>query len=193
MPEIAVKYREPFGGHRLAPEGFVKVKTAVMSVSDKGGLAEFAKVLEAYGVDMLATGGTFTELKAAGLKVRSLQEDMKLPTYVSGRVKTLHAPLHAGILARGTEKDMAELRAMGVGPVGMVVCNFYPFREAVAKGVKDDAELVELAVRNALAIGAGHSFIVFLPEGYPGNVLNQVKQVPEGCRNQCATASSEIG
>ena len=124
-------------------EGEVKVRNAIVSVSQKSGLVEFASALSGFGVVMMATGGTYASLKEAGVEVKSLQDDMKLPTAVSGRVKTLHAPLHASILARGTKEDLAELDAMGVSPIDMVVCNFYPFSEAVSKEGVRDKELVE--------------------------------------------------
>ncbi|MGD0318260.1 MAG: bifunctional phosphoribosylaminoimidazolecarboxamide formyltransferase/IMP cyclohydrolase [Nitrososphaerales archaeon] len=123
-------------------EGVVKVGTAVLSVSDKAGLVGFAGALSGFGVEILATGGTYAALKEAGLSVKSLQDDMKLPTALSGRVKTLHAPLQAAILARRTSEHLAELSAMGVKPVDMVVCNFYPFQEALRRGAADEA-LVE--------------------------------------------------
>jgi phosphoribosylaminoimidazolecarboxamide formyltransferase/IMP cyclohydrolase len=123
-------------------EEIVKVRTAVLSVSDKTGLADFAGTLLSFGAEILATGGTYAELKDAGLSVKSLQDDMKLPTALSGRVKTLHAPLQAAILAKRTSEHLAELEAMGVKPVDMVVCNFYPFQEALRKGAVDEA-LVE--------------------------------------------------
>ncbi|MDV3277577.1 MAG: bifunctional phosphoribosylaminoimidazolecarboxamide formyltransferase/IMP cyclohydrolase [Nitrososphaerales archaeon] len=125
------------------PDSPVKVETAVLSVSDKQGLVEFAKELERFGVEMLATGGTYSELSRGGVRVKSLQEDMKLPTAISGRVKTLHAPLQAAILAKSSEEHLQELKAMGVRPIDMVVCNFYAFQEALKKGTGEDAELVE--------------------------------------------------
>jgi phosphoribosylaminoimidazolecarboxamide formyltransferase/IMP cyclohydrolase len=123
-------------------EGIVKVETAVLSVSDKTGLVSLAGGLSSFGVEMLATGGTYATLKEAGLSVKNLQDDMKLPTALSGRVKTLHAPLQAAILARRTSEHLAELSAMGVKPVEMVVCNFYPFQEVLQQGAADEA-LVE--------------------------------------------------
>ena len=123
--------------------GLVRVERAVLSVSDKEGLVEFATRLAEFKVEMLATGGTFSALAGGGVQVKSLQEDMKIPTAVSGRVKTLHAPLHAAILARRTGEHLAELRSMGVKPVDMVVCNFYPFEEALRKKGIGDGELVE--------------------------------------------------
>ena len=111
-------------------------------MSDKSGLADFARVLTSFGVEILATGGTFTALKEAGLEPRSLQDDLHLPSAVSGRVKTLHAPLHAAILAKDTEGHMAELKAMGVKPIDMVVCNFYPFQKMLSGGATEET-LVE--------------------------------------------------
>jgi len=125
-----------------ASSGMVRVRTAVVSVSEKQGLVEFVRGLRGFGVEVLSTGGTFSTLKDAGVESKNLQSDMNLPTAVSGRVKTLHAPLQAAILARDTEEHLAELKKMGVPPVDMVVCNFYPFREALAMG-KTIADLVE--------------------------------------------------
>jgi phosphoribosylaminoimidazolecarboxamide formyltransferase/IMP cyclohydrolase len=124
-------------------EGLLVVKTALFSVSDKGGLAEFGSALARFGVQILASGGTFASLKESGVAVKSLQDDMKLPTALSGRVKTLHAPLHASILARRTEEHLAELAAMGVAPTDMVVCNFYPFSETLRREGRVDEKLVE--------------------------------------------------
>jgi phosphoribosylaminoimidazolecarboxamide formyltransferase/IMP cyclohydrolase len=109
------------------------VRTAVLSVADKSGLVEFAKGLRSFGVSLLATGGTYAALKEAGVEVKSLGEAMGLSEALSGRVKTLHSNLFAGILAkRGDAGHMRELKAMRVSPIDMVVCNFYPF-ERVAK------------------------------------------------------------
>ncbi len=124
------------------PEDLVKVRTAIFSVSDKKGLPSFAAALQGFGVEMLATGGTYAVLKEVGVAVKSLQDDMNLPAALSGRVKTLHAPLHAAILARRTKEHLAELSSMGVKPIDMVVCNFYPFQEAI-KGGAPDEKLVE--------------------------------------------------
>ncbi|MDG6898856.1 MAG: bifunctional phosphoribosylaminoimidazolecarboxamide formyltransferase/IMP cyclohydrolase, partial [Nitrososphaerota archaeon] len=123
-------------------EGFQKISTAVLSVSDKSGLVDFAKELTKFGVEILATGGTYAALKEAGLEPRSLQDDLHLPSAVSGRVKTLHAPLYAAILAKATDEHMAELKAMGLKPIDMVVCNFYPFQKRLSEGATEET-LVE--------------------------------------------------
>ena len=124
-------------------EGLVKVKVALFSVSDRTGLVEFARDVKTFGVELLATGGTHSALKEAGVEARSLQDDLKLPTALDGRVKTLHAPLHAAILAKATEGHMSELKAMGVKPLDMVVCNFYPFLEASKGPNATDERMVE--------------------------------------------------
>ncbi len=121
----------------------VKVRTALFSVSDRSGLSELAGVVRSFGADLLASGGTFSALREAGVEAKSIQDELKLPTSLDGRVKTLHAPLHAAILAKATDSHMAELRAMGVRPLDMVVCNFYPFREAAEDPSATEEELVE--------------------------------------------------
>ncbi|MDE1853930.1 MAG: bifunctional phosphoribosylaminoimidazolecarboxamide formyltransferase/IMP cyclohydrolase [Thaumarchaeota archaeon] len=125
-----------------ATSGSVRIKTAIFSVSDKSGIVDFARELMTFSVEILATGGTYAALRDAGLDPRSLQDDLHLPSAVSGRVKTLHAPLHAAILAKATAEHMAELKAMGVKPIDMVVCNFYPFEKRLSEGAADET-LVE--------------------------------------------------
>lgn len=122
----------------------VKVKTAILSVADKSGLVEFASGLTSFGTSLLATGGTFTSLKEAGVEVRSLGDAMGLSEALSGRVKTLHSNLFAGILAkRGDPGHMRELKAMGVTPIDMVVCNFYPFEKVAADPKATEETIVE--------------------------------------------------
>ncbi len=122
--------------------GDVKVRTAVLSVADKSGLTDFARGLRSFGVSLLATGGTHSALKEAGVEVRSLTEAMGLSEALSGRVKTLHSNLFAGILARRDDPGhMRELREMGVSPIDMVVCNFYQF-EKVARDPKATEQTV---------------------------------------------------
>jgi phosphoribosylaminoimidazolecarboxamide formyltransferase / IMP cyclohydrolase len=122
----------------------VKVKTAILSVADKSGLVDFANGLTSFGTSLLATGGTFTALKEAGVEVRSLGEAMGLSEALSGRVKTLHSNLFAGILAkREDDGHMRELKAMGVSPIDMVVCNFYPFEKVASDPKATDETIIE--------------------------------------------------
>ncbi len=133
------------GVERVAKDaGDVQVKTAILSVADKSGIVEFAKGLLTYGVLLLATGGTYTALKDSGVEVKSLGEAMGLSEALSGRVKTLHSNLFAGILAkREDEGHMRELKAMGVSPIDMVVCNFYPFEKVAGDPSASEETLVE--------------------------------------------------
>jgi phosphoribosylaminoimidazolecarboxamide formyltransferase/IMP cyclohydrolase len=122
----------------------IEVKTAILSVADKSGLVDFAKGLRSFGTSLLATGGTFGALKEAGVEVKSLGEAMGLSEALSGRVKTLHSNLFAGILAkRGDAGHMRELKAMGVSPIDMVVCNFYPFEKIAADQSATDETIIE--------------------------------------------------
>ena len=124
--------------------GYVKLTRAVVSVSDKAGLVEFAKGLQGFGVELLATGGTYAALTEGGRSAGCQQEDMGLPPALSGRVKTLHNPLHASILAKGTDEHMKELEAMNCKPVEAVVVKFYTFNEIAWKAEAKDGELVEM-------------------------------------------------
>lgn len=124
-------------------EKLVRVKTAILSVADKTGLVEFARELDAMGIALMATGGTHTALAMAGIPVRSLQDDMKLPQALSGRVKTLHSPLFGAILAKRTPDHLEELSRMGVEPIDMVVVNFYPFEKVSGDPTADEGQLIE--------------------------------------------------
>ncbi len=112
----------------------VKVKRALLSVSDKTGLVEFAKKLARFKVDLISTGGTAKLLREAGLEVRDVSEVTGFPEMMDGRVKTLHPKIHGGLLGR---RDVAEhMQAMqehGIEPIDMVVVNLYPFEETVAR------------------------------------------------------------
>ncbi len=120
---------------------------ALLSVHDKTGLAEFAAALVNRGWDLVASGGTESSLRAAGLPVTSIESLTGVAELLGGRVKTLHPAVHAGILARDTEKDLNELRDAGYAPINMVVCNLYPFQETVAStgvSLQDAIEQIDI-------------------------------------------------
>ncbi|MFY0665411.1 MAG: bifunctional phosphoribosylaminoimidazolecarboxamide formyltransferase/IMP cyclohydrolase [Natronospirillum sp.] len=121
----------------------VAVKRALISVSDKTGIVEFATALQARGVELLSTGGTYRLLKDNGLTVTEVSEHTGFPEMMDGRVKTLHPIIHGGILGRrGQDEDvMAE---HGIAPIDMVVVNLYPFAATVAR---DDCDL-PMAIEN---------------------------------------------
>lgn len=107
---------------------------AIISVSDKSGIADFARGLRELGIEMFSTGGTMRSLKAAGIEVHSISEITGFPEILDGRVKTLHPAVHGGILARrDLPEHLSQLRQKGIGLVDMVVVNLYPFVETVTK------------------------------------------------------------
>ncbi len=111
------------------------MKRALLSVSDKTGIVEFARALAARGWDLVSTGGTAQSLRDAGLAVKDVAEITGHPEMMDGRVKTLHPAVHAGILARRDRADdLAAVAEHGYGPIDLVAVNLYPFRETIAKG-----------------------------------------------------------
>jgi len=108
---------------------------AILSVSDKRGLAEFARGLAELGWEIVSTGGTARALREAGIEVRDVSDVTSHPEMMDGRVKTLHPAVHAGILARrNVAADMRALEEMGYGTVDLVAVNLYPFEQTVAAG-----------------------------------------------------------
>ena len=117
---------------------------ALISVSDKTGIAEFARELEKLGVEIVSTGGTYNKLKEENIKVVEISEITGFPECLDGRVKTLHPKVHAGILAmRNNSEHMAQLSDLNVETIDFVVVNLYPFKQTILKdNVKRD-EAVE--------------------------------------------------
>jgi len=117
------------------PEHLRHVSRAILSVSDKTGLVEFARRLEDFGIELVSTGGTAQALAGAGLKVRDVSDLTGFPEMMDGRVKTLHPKIHGGLLA--IRENAAHVRTMQhhhILPVDLVVVNLYPFEAMVAKG-----------------------------------------------------------
>ncbi len=121
----------------------VKIKRALLSVSDKEGLLEFAQELAANGVEILSTGGTAKAMKDAGIAVKDVSDHTGFPEIMDGRVKTLHPKVHGGILSR--RSDDSHVQAQNdhdIGDIDLVVVNLYPFSETVAAG-KDYPTCIE--------------------------------------------------
>ncbi|MBE0494150.1 MAG: bifunctional phosphoribosylaminoimidazolecarboxamide formyltransferase/IMP cyclohydrolase [Thiomicrospira sp.] len=122
------------------------VRRALISVSDKTGIIEFAQTLNKMGVDILSTGGTYKALLEAGLKVTEVSDYTGFPEMMDGRVKTLHPKVHGGLLGRrGT--DDAIMAEHGIKPIDMVVVNLYPFEATVAKAdcsLEDAVENIDI-------------------------------------------------
>ncbi len=122
-----------------------KIERALISVSDKTGLAEFAAALGGCGVEIISTGGTATSLRESGLNVRDVSDVTGFPEMMDGRVKTLHPKMHGAFLAlRDNPDHVASMSEHGIEPIDMVVVNLYPFEETIAK----DGVSLEEAVEN---------------------------------------------
>jgi phosphoribosylaminoimidazolecarboxamide formyltransferase/IMP cyclohydrolase len=116
------------------PLGLKPIRRALVSVSDKTGLVEFARSLGGFGVEILSTGGTAKALRDAGVEVRDVSDVTGFPEMLDGRVKTLHPRIHGGILAvRDNPEHARALAEHGIGPIDMVVVNLYPFEQTVAR------------------------------------------------------------
>src|SRR5215218_7812530 len=121
------------------------IRRALLSVSDKTGLVEFARELHAkYGVELIATGGTKKALADAGLPVKDVGELTGFPEILDGRVKTLHPAIYAGLLAkRDKPEHMRTLAEHKLPEIDLVVCNLYPFEQTVVKPGVTEAEAIE--------------------------------------------------
>src|SRR5215213_409480 len=110
-----------------------KIERAIISVSNKTGLVEFAQGLATAGVEIYASGGSRKHLEEAGILVREVASYTGFPEMMDGRIKTLHPKIHGGILCRrDNPDDMSAIAAQGIVPFELVVVNLYPFAEAVA-------------------------------------------------------------
>lgn len=110
------------------------IKRAVISVSDKTGVVEFAKELASLGVEILSTGGTAKAMREGGVPVIEVSDYTGFPEMMDGRVKTLHPKIHGGLLCRRSNaKDVEDCAKQGIKPIDMVVINLYPFEATIAK------------------------------------------------------------
>jgi phosphoribosylaminoimidazolecarboxamide formyltransferase/IMP cyclohydrolase len=147
----------------------MKIQRALLSVSDKAGLVEFARGLAGLGVELLSTGGTAKALKAAGLKVKDVSEFTGFPEMLDGRVKTLHPKVHAGLLyLRGNAEHEAVMKQHGLAPIDLVCVNLYPFEATVAKsGVtfEDAIENIDIGGPTMLRSAAkNHAFVTVVTD-----------------------------
>jgi phosphoribosylaminoimidazolecarboxamide formyltransferase / IMP cyclohydrolase len=118
------------------------IRRALLSVSDKTGLIEFAKAIAARGTELLSTGGTYSALAQASIPVSTVESYTGSPEVMDGRVKTLHPRVHGGLLGREGQDD-TDLKRLGGAYIDLVVVNLYPFEQTLAKGNASFAELIE--------------------------------------------------
>ena len=119
-------------------------KRALISVSDKCGIVDFAKELVSLGYEIISTGGTKTALDKAGIKTIGISDITGFPECLDGRVKTLHPAVHAGLLAmRGNKEHMSQLEKLGINTIDIVAVNLYPFKQTISKDGVSFAEAIE--------------------------------------------------
>lgn len=157
---------------------------ALLSVSDKAGLVDFARGLQGLGIKLFATGGTERALREAAIPVSSLQELTGFPELLDGRVKTLHPNVHAGILARREEpRHLEELAERGLQLIDVVVVNLYPFVETIASGATglaaiESIDIGGVALLRAAAKNHQHVLPVVRPSDYP--IVLEALRAPGG-------------
>src|SRR5215218_4150495 len=155
------------------PEEAVRVHRALISVSDKTGIVDFARGLAQLGVEIVSTGGTASALREAGIQVRDVSDLTGSPVILGGRVKTLHPRLHAGLLAiRDDPEHLQTLEAERIEPIELACVNLYPFERTVARrGTKESDAIENIDIGGPTMIRAAaknHRFVavVVQPESY---------------------------
>ena len=160
----------------------VSVKTALLSVSDKNGLLEFAQALVKSGVKILSTGGTAKTLREAGLNVTDVSDHTGFPEIMDGRVKTLHPKVHGGLLARRDDADhVAAMQAQNIEGIDLLVVNLYPFRETVAKGGDYDMCVENIDIGGPAMLRAAaknHDFVAVVTD--PADYAQVLQEIAEG-------------
>jgi phosphoribosylaminoimidazolecarboxamide formyltransferase/IMP cyclohydrolase len=157
-----------------------RISRALLSVSDKTGLVEFARALAEQGVELISTGGTRKTLADAGLDVSDVADVTGFPEMMDGRVKTLHPLVHGGLLAiRDNAEHRSAMAAHGIRPIDLLVVNLYPFEETVAKGADFETCIENIDIGGPAMIRAAaknHADVVVIvdPEDY-GALLDAMK------------------
>lgn len=158
-----------------------KIKRAIISVSNKKGVVEFAKELHGMAIEILSTGGTAKTLREAGIPVKDVSEHTGSPEMLDGRVKTLHPRIHGGLLSRRKNpKDMEEIKKYNIEMIDMVVVNLYPFEETISKtGVSFEEAIENIDIGGpAMLRSASKNFqdvaVIIDPSDY-GKVISEMK------------------
>lgn len=163
-----------------------KIARALISVSNKKGIVEFAKVVHAMGIEILSTGGTAKTLRDSGITVKDVSEHTGFPEMLDGRVKTLHPKIHGGLLSRrDNPKDMEEIKKHGIDTIDMVVVNLYPFEETISRAGVSFAEAIENIDIGGPAMlrSASKNFqdvaVIVDPSDYE-NIINEMQKMNGG-------------
>jgi phosphoribosylaminoimidazolecarboxamide formyltransferase/IMP cyclohydrolase len=162
-----------------------KVTRALISVSHKEGILDFAKGIAGLGVEILSTGGTARLLRDGGVKVKDVSEFTGFPEMLDGRVKTLHPKVHGGLLGRRNNPEhVRQMKQYGIEPIDLVVVNLYPFEQTVAKPgctLEEAIENIDIGGPTMLRSAAKNYTdvaVVVSPQDY-GRVLEELKRTGE--------------
>ena len=146
----------------------IKIRRALISVSDKSGIVELGRALAGHGVELVSTGGTASALRDAGLEVRDISDLTGFPEMMDGRVKTLHPKVHGGLLAvRDDAAHMASADAHEIGMIDLVVVNLYPFEATVAKGAGRDEVIENIDIGGPSMVRSAaknHAFVAIITD-----------------------------
>jgi phosphoribosylaminoimidazolecarboxamide formyltransferase/IMP cyclohydrolase len=176
-----------------------RIRRALISVSDKRGVVEFALALREMGVGIISTGGTASALRAAGIDVRTVSDVTGFPEILGGRVKTLHPKIHGALLAVPDDPDhMRQAAELGIEPIDMVVVNLYPFAESIARpGVTLEEALEQIDIGGPSMLRSAsknfrHKAVIVNPDRYPA-VIAEMKS-GDGCVSEttCAAMACEV-
>ncbi len=158
------------------------IRRALISVSDKTGIVDFARELSAFNVEIISTGGTAKTLRDAGINVRDISEITGFPEMMDGRVKTLHPRIHGGLLAiRDNPEHVAAMKQHGIEPIDMVVVNLYPFAETIMReGVTREEAIEQIdiggpAMIRSAAKNSRDVVVVVLASRYP-EILDEMRK-----------------
>ena len=172
---------EPTGAE-LTAAGGVRVRRALLSVSDKRGLADFARGLAELGVEIVSTGGTARELEAEGVDVRAIEDYTGFPEMLDGRVKTLNPRIYAGLLAvRSNPEHVDTLNDHEIEPIDLVCVNLYPFEAVAQRRGVEEADVIENidiggpTLIRAAAKNHAYAAVVVSPESYDA-VLDELRE-----------------
>jgi phosphoribosylaminoimidazolecarboxamide formyltransferase / IMP cyclohydrolase len=176
-----------------------RIQRALISVSDKHGLAEFASALSGLGIEILSTGGTLSALKTLGIAAQSVSSVTGFPEVLDGRVKTLHPAIHAALLAVADNPDhVRQLQEHGITPIDMVVVNLYPFAATIARpgvSLAEAVEQIDIGGPSMLRSGAKnfrHKAVVVSPAHYAG-IIEELQQTGGSLsENTCAALAREV-
>ena len=162
-----------------------KVKRALISVSDKKGVLEFAKAISQLGIEILSTGGTAKMLRDGGVAVKDVSEFTGFPEMLDGRVKTLHPKVHGGLLGKRNNPDhVKQMTQHGIEPIDLVVVNLYPFEQTIAKPgctFEEAIENIDIGGPTMLRSAAKNHAdvaVVVSPADY-GRVLEEIRKTGE--------------